>query len=129
MLANKDFCLSQNPTGKGLKAATLHLGRSPDTRTAVLSWYMLFVCMHTFVCNLGLALGVNRDCFVSLWWPHAGAGVSFTVQLALHKEVAFLFQVEIAVRAHKAFRMPVFITCLHHCPSIWKQGKEKAPIN
>lgn len=84
--------------------------------------------MYLYV-NPRLTFWVHRDCFVSLWWPHAGSCVSFTVELALHKEVAFLFQVEVAVRAHKAFWMPVLITCLHHCPSVWEQQKEKAPMN
>ncbi|KAF2982570.1 hypothetical protein EK904_008568, partial [Melospiza melodia maxima] len=66
-----------------------------------------FKVEETFSEDEGLAFGVNRDCFVPLWWPHAGAGVSFAVELALHKEVAFLFQVQIAVRAHKALRVPV----------------------
>jgi len=50
LVASRDFHLPQNPTRKGLKAATLESGRSPDSCTAVLSCSWRFVCMHIFVC-------------------------------------------------------------------------------
>ena len=45
----------------------------------------------------------------------------FAVQLALHEEVALLFEVEVAVGTHEALRMPVLIPCLHNGTAVEKR--------
>jgi hypothetical protein len=47
--------------------------------------------------------------------------VGFTVQLPLHEEVALLFEVEVAVGAHEALRVPVLIPRLHHRTTVAKK--------
>lgn len=55
------------------------------------------------------------DEVVSLWWSHSSTCVSLAVQLPLHKEVALLFEVDVAVGAHKATGVMIFVPCFHHC--------------
>lgn len=48
------------------------------------------------------------------WRPAPGPGVGLAVQLALHKEITFLLQVEVAVSAHEAGRVAELVASLHH---------------
>lgn len=51
---------------------------------------------------------------MSLRRSHPSASVSLAVQLPLHKEVALLFEVDVAVGAHEATGVTVFVSRLHH---------------
>lgn len=80
------------------------------------------LCSHAgpvFICTRNKRNSCRRescDEVVSLRWSHPAASVSLTVQLPLHKEVALLFEVDVAVGAHEAARVVVFVPRFHHCP-------------
>lgn len=79
-------------------------------------------CVFKCLCSWGgwggggwvLRRGEGRDEVVSLRRSHPSAGVSLAVQLPLHKEVALLFEVDVAVGAHEATGVTVFVSRLHH---------------
>lgn len=65
----------------------------------------------------GLCRVEGRDEVVSLRRSHPSASMRLAVQLALHKEVAPLLEVDVAVGAHKAAGVAVLVPRLHHRPA------------
>lgn len=70
-----------------------------------------------------LGPGVDCDGIISFWWSRACSCMGFTIQLALHKEVAFLFQVQVAVRTDKAVRVAELVPSFYHGASIFENMK------
>lgn len=68
-----------------------------------------------------LSFGVQSDGVVAFWGPRAGSRVRLTVQLPLHEEVAFLFEVQVTVSTHKALGVPVLIPGLDDSTSVGRR--------
>lgn len=58
---------------------------------------------------------------MALRWSHSGSSMNLAVQLPFHEEVAHLFQVDVAVGAHKAAGMMVRVPSFHHRPTAASQ--------
>ena len=73
-----------------------------------------------------LCRGKSRYEVVTLWGSRPCTCVSLTVQLALHKEVALLLQVDVTVRTHEAAGVAILIPGFYNgAPGAEKTHGEK----